>query len=157
MVQPTHQDTMIAHWEHQKSYTKDYLETMPEDDYSFRATPEMRTFAQQYLHIAGINYLLLSLATGVENPYPGDTLEHTPSVQTKKAVMEITIKSYDAVIGQLKKMTAQQLEETVMLFGEETTKAEVIFKAYENQMHHRGQTVVYMRLKGIKPPVEKLH
>lgn len=31
-----------------------------------------------------------------------------------------------------------------------------IGKAFEHQTHHRGQTTVYLRLKGITPPAEKL-
>jgi uncharacterized damage-inducible protein DinB len=31
-----------------------------------------------------------------------------------------------------------------------------ITKAFEHQTHHRGQTTVYIRLAGAKPPQEKL-
>ena len=146
---------MITRWELAKPYTKDYLDAMPEEFYSFRATPEMRTYAQQYLHIAGITYRLLSIATGTPNPYPGDTLEHMPEMQSKKAVIDVTMKSYDAMIEELKKMSDEQLQEKLTVFGNEMTKDDVLFKAYENQAHHRGQTTVYLRLKGIKPPAEK--
>jgi uncharacterized damage-inducible protein DinB len=29
-------------------------------------------------------------------------------------------------------------------------------KGFEHQTHHRGQTTIYLRLKGVKPPQEKL-
>nr|WP_324497299.1 DinB family protein [Haliscomenobacter sp.] len=31
-----------------------------------------------------------------------------------------------------------------------------MLKAFEYQTHHRGQTTIYIRLLGIKPPNEKL-
>lgn len=152
---PTPVNPMIARWEHAKPYTKDYMDSMPAEFYNFRATPEMRTYAQQYLHIAEINYRILSAATGMTNPYPGDTLEHMPEMQTKKAAMEATLKSYDVMLEALKKMSPDELNEKIMFFNNEITKDDLLFKAYENQAHHRGQTTVYLRLKGIKPPAEK--
>jgi len=53
-------------------------------------------------------------------------------------------------------MTAAQLQETVKVAGKDITKGLAFSKAFEHQTHHRGQTTVYLRLKGIKPPKEKL-
>ena len=55
---------MIADWQRAKTYTKAYLDAMPEDGYSFKPTPEMRTFAGQMLHLADGNYGIVGTATG---------------------------------------------------------------------------------------------
>ena len=43
---------LVKDWERAKAYTADYLNTMPADKYSFRATDSIRSFAQQMLHLA---------------------------------------------------------------------------------------------------------
>jgi uncharacterized damage-inducible protein DinB len=32
----------------------------------------------------------------------------------------------------------------------------MMLKTFEHQTHHRGQTTIYIRLLGIRPPQEKL-
>ena len=36
------------------------------------------------------------------------------------------------------------------------TRIAWILKAYEHQAHHRGQTTIYIRALGLKPPNERL-
>ena len=65
--------------------------------------------------------------------------------------------SYDFVIESVKKMKPAQLGEQVKIFGRfDMTKETALAKAFEHQTHHRGQTTVYLRLAGAKPPQEKL-
>ncbi|MBS1504563.1 MAG: damage-inducible protein DinB, partial [Bacteroidetes bacterium] len=40
--------------------------------------------------------------------------------------------------------------------GKELPRWVLIGKAFEHQTHTRGQTVAYLRLKGVKPPPEML-
>ena len=40
--------------------------------------------------------------------------------------------------------------------GVEMTKGQALAKLFEHQTHHRGQTTIYIRLAGVKPPNEKL-
>jgi uncharacterized damage-inducible protein DinB len=43
------------------------------------------------------------------------------------------------------------------MFGKwDTTVEDGLAKAFEHQTHHRGQCTIYLRLKGIAPPREKL-
>lgn len=49
------------------------------------------------------------------------------------------------------------MNETVKLFGHfEMSRTAALYKGFEHQTHHRGQTTVYIRLAGSKPPQEKL-
>jgi uncharacterized damage-inducible protein DinB len=49
------------------------------------------------------------------------------------------------------------MTETIKMFNRfEMTRDEAFQKAFEHQTHHRGQTTVYLRLKGVTPPNEKL-
>lgn len=148
-------DQMIADWQRAKSYTKAYLDAMPEDGYAFKPTPEMRSFSAQMLHLADGNYGLVVAATGKANPLGKVSVEKTVA-QTKEATTKATMDSYDFVIATIQGMTPEQLEEKTKVAGKELTKAAGITKAFEHQTHHRGQTVAYLRLKGVTPPGEML-
>ncbi|WP_448634850.1 DinB family protein [Pedobacter panaciterrae] len=69
----------------------------------------------------------------------------------------LVLASYDFVIDNIKKMTDAQLDAPIKLFGKfDMTKRLALAKVFEHQAHHRGQTTVYLRLAGVKPPQEKL-
>lgn len=61
-------DEMVKDWERAKAYTKEYLDAMPESGYAFKPTPEMRSFAEQVLHLTDANYGFVATATGVTPP-----------------------------------------------------------------------------------------
>jgi uncharacterized damage-inducible protein DinB len=146
---------MVEEWQRAKAYTKEYLDAMPEDGYSFKPTAEMRTFAAQMLHLTDGNYGLVGAASGKPNPLGKVSAEKTIQ-QTKAATTKAVMDSYDFVISAIQSMTPAQLQETVKFAGKDLPKAVIIDKGFEHQTHHRGQTTVYLRLKGVTPPQEKL-
>ncbi|MBS1532486.1 MAG: DinB family protein [Bacteroidetes bacterium] len=155
------QKEMIAEWQRAKYYTKSYLDAMPEDGYAFKPTPEIRSFAQQMLHLADANYLFASSASGKPNSLGIDLPHHDvlqkTSAETKDAVTKAVMDSYDFAISTLQSMTPDQLQESIK-FGSKTTitRSGLYGKGFEHQTHHRGQTTIYLRLKGVTPPNERL-
>jgi len=152
----TSANEIVKEWERAKAYTKEYLDAMPESGYSLKPTAEMRSFAEQMLHLTDANYSFISAATGSKSPVGNGESEKTID-KSKANVTKLVLAGYDFVIENIKKMSAAQLSENVKLFGNfEMTKAMATAKAFEHQTHHRGQTTVYIRLAGVKPPQEKL-
>src|SRR5579864_3050676 len=94
----------VKDWERAKSYTLDYLNTMPADKYSFKAVDSIRSFAQQMLHLASGNAGLITAATGekIDN-FPGRGLERSPTAQTKDSVVYYVTRSYDFAIESIQK------------------------------------------------------
>lgn len=149
-------DEIIKEWERAKTYTKEYLDVMPDDKFSIKPTPEMRSFAEQMLHLADANYGLIAAATGEKSPVGFGDLEKGTD-KSKAGVTKQVMDSYDFVIKAIDKMTAAQLDEKIKMFDKfEVTKEAALAKGFEHQTHHRGQTTVYLRLAGVKPPQEKL-
>jgi len=149
--------TFVADWMRAKDYTKEYLDAMPEDGVGFKPTPDIRSFAEQMLHLANANFAFASAATGATNPKEGKNLEKMDEYKTKAALTKIVMESYDFVINSVKGMDVKKLDEQVKLFGRfEVTRAVALNKGFEHQTHHRAQTTIYLRLKGVKPPQEKL-
>lgn len=147
---------LTADWQRAKEYTKEYLDVMPEDGVNFKPTPEIRSFAEQMLHLTAANYNFGALASGKANPMQGKKLEEMSELKTKAALMKAVMDSYDFVIDAVKGMTDAQLAENVKMGQREMTKELVLAKAFEHQTHHRGQCTIYIRMKGVKPPNEKL-
>jgi uncharacterized damage-inducible protein DinB len=149
-------DEMVKNWERAKAYTKEYLDAMPETGFALKPTPEMRSFAEQMLHLTDANYAFTAAATGAKSPVGLGESEKTAD-KSKANVTTLVMAGYDFVISNIKKMTPEQLKETTKVFGRfDMTKGAAIDKCFEHQTHHRGQTTVYIRLAGAKPPQEKL-
>lgn len=148
-------DEIVKEWERAKAYTKEYLDAMPESGYALKPTPEMRSFADQMLHLTDGDYGFIAAATGATPTVK--ELEKTTTDKSKANVTKIVMDGYDFVINNLKKMNASSLSETTKVFGRfEMTRKTAIDKAFEHQTHHRGQTTVYIRLAKGTPPQEKL-
>lgn len=147
---------MIADWERAKSYTLDFVNASTDEVIGFKPTPEMRTFGQQMLHLAEGNYNMAAAISGKPSPVSFGQLEKSDQYKTKEAVKKAVTESYDFMISALKGMDDNKLTEMIKLFNFDVSRGGTANKAFEHQTHHRGQTVVYLRLKGIKPPDERL-
>jgi uncharacterized damage-inducible protein DinB len=146
----------INDWERARAYTIDYLNTMPADKYSFKATDSTRSFAQQMLHLAQSNVNIIAYAAGATNIIGDRILEDSKTAQTKDSVMYYVVASYDLAINGLKKMNMASLTEKIKFYMWEETRFALLLKGFEHQSHHRGQTTIYIRLLGLHPPQERL-
>jgi len=147
---------LIKDWQRSKAYTFAYLNTMPADKYTFKAVDSIRSFAQQMLHLAQGTFFLMSQGTGVQSPVMGMINEQSMTAQTKDSVMYYVGASYDYAIDAVTKMDASKLSEEVKGRMGSIARWVWIEKAIEHQAHHRGQTTIYIRLLGIRPPNEQL-
>lgn len=149
-------EEIAKEWERAKAYTKEYLDAMPESGYALKPTPEMRSFAEQMLHLTDANYGFAAAASGENSPVGFGESEKTAD-KSKANVTKLVMAGYDFVINSVKKMTPTQLAEKTKLFNQfDMTKEMVLTKLFEHQTHHRGQTTVYLRLAKVTPPGEKL-
>jgi uncharacterized damage-inducible protein DinB len=146
----------IKDWERAKAYTIDYLNAMPADKYSFKATDSIRSFAQQMLHLAQSNVNIIAFVAGEPNIIGSRILEDSKTAQTRDSVMYYVVTSYDLTIDGLRKMNMASLKERVKFYDWEETRYALLLKAFEHQTHHRGQTTIYIRLVGLHPPQERL-
>ena len=147
------QPQLVVEWQRAKTYTKEYLDAMPAGGYSFKPTPEIRSFAQQMLHLANG---FASYASGKTTPVADTALEQTVQ-PTKEATTKAVMESYDYMISTLQGMTPDQMNEMIKRRnGTEISRANLFGKGFEHQTHHRGQTTIYLRLKGVTPPPEML-
>ena len=147
---------LVMEWQRAKAYTQEYLEAMPKDKYEFKAHDSMRSFAQQMLHLAQDIVIMVSIGTNKERIWQGQIIEQRPSAQTADSVLYFLTTGYDYGINAIQNFDASKFEEKVKNRTLDETRFAWLLKAFEHQTHHRGQTTIYIRLLGLKPPPEKL-
>lgn len=147
---------MIADWERAKAYTKEYLDAMPEDGMNFKPTPDIRSFSEQMLHMSQGTIGLIVSGTGATPIFQGKSLEKMDELKTKSALTQVVMQTYDFAIESIRNLDASKLSNVVKRGKYEVTQYGWLLKAFEHQTHHRAQATIYLRLKGITPPNEKL-
>lgn len=124
-------------------------EKMPEEDYAFKPTPDIRSFGQLVGHVADASYAFCSGAAGEKSPATG-SVEKT---KTTKADLVAALKEAfgycDKVYGA---MTDASGAELVKFFGQQSPKLGVLSFNSMHDYEHYGNMVTYMRLKNIVPP-----
>jgi uncharacterized damage-inducible protein DinB len=136
---------LTDHWKTSKKYVIALAEQMPAADYSFKPNPEEMSFGQQMAHIAGANAFFFAALTGQKDPIP------KPTEFDKANVLKLLNTSYDFVIASLDKLDHERMHQTLDSPAGKMTGMELYMLAIDHTAHHRGQCIVYLRMKGIKP------
>lgn len=124
---------------------------MPEENYSFKPTPEVRSFGQIVGHVADAQYMFCSLASGQPNPAKG--IEKT---KTTKADLVAALKDAVAYCNQAYDgMTDAKGSETVKFMNYDLAKLTVLSLNTAHADEHYGNIVTYLRIKGIVPPTSE--
>ena len=127
-------------------------EKMPEENYSFKPTPEVRSFGQLVGHVADANYMFCSVALG--EPNPAKNIEKT---KTSKADLVAAMKDAVAYCNKaFDGMTDAKGSQIVQIFGSmKAAKLTVLSLNTAHTDEHYGNMVTYMRLKGLVPPTSE--
>jgi len=124
-------------------------EKVPEDLYSFRATPEVRSMAELYGHVADAMFSMCSAASGTKPPRTG--IEK--AVTAKPALIAALTEAIRHCNGVYDVMTDQKgSTETVPFYFGPTPRLSVLYFVVTHTYEHYGNLVTYMRLKNIVPP-----
>ena len=70
-------DSIRSQWNGVKRNIKESAEQMPEANYSFKPTPEVRSFGEILAHVAGASYLFCAAAKGEKSPFGEEDFEKT--------------------------------------------------------------------------------
>ncbi len=137
-----------------KNYVTKAAAKMPEENYGFKPTPDVRTFGQLVGHIADANYGFCASAAGEKPPAGGfDGSNSFEKTKTSKADLEKALAASfeycDKVHAGMTDATGAQM---VKLFGNELPRLSVLEFNTHHDFEHYGNIVTYMRLKGLVPP-----
>jgi uncharacterized damage-inducible protein DinB len=124
---------------------------MPEENYSFRPTPEVRSFGQLVGHVADAQYMFCSLASGEPNPAKG--IEKT---KTSKSDLVAALKDAVAYCNKtFDGMTDAKGSEMVKFMNYNLARLTVLSLNTAHADEHYGNMVTYLRIKGIVPPTSE--
>ena len=151
------QNNFIKEYLERLKKSKEYLilvaETMPEDKYDFKATPESMSFAENLMHIGwAMDWHSESLMGEREARDWNTDIELKVDKKSKKEMITTIDKTFDKTIEFISNFDINRLEERLDYFGADRTKRQVLLLLADHITHHRGQMLVYMRLNGLKPP-----
>jgi uncharacterized damage-inducible protein DinB len=145
-----HVKAFTIQFEAAKNYVTKSAEKVSEDLYSFKPTPEVRSFGAILAHIADGNYLFCSKVKGEESPSAMMAVEKGKT--TKADIQKALAESYAYCDAAIAGVPAAQLADKADFFGMEQTKLSMIGFASVHSFEHYGNLVTYMRLKNIVPP-----
>ncbi len=123
-------------------------EKMPEENYSFKPTPDVRTFGQLVGHVADAQYHFCATVSGAKGP--DGSIEKTKTskadlVQALKDSVAFCNAAYDG-------LSDADAVAPMKFMGFQATKLLALSVNTAHDDEHYGNMVTYMRLKGIVPP-----
>ena len=141
-------------------------ERIPEADYAFKPTPDVRSVGELLLHVAGVQYFGCSFVAGTKAATPalisknakmdsGPVAERPTKAQIIEAVRE-SFRFCQETLGQVTVETANRIVKVPFLspllgFSEAPAHALEVYNLTHTWEHY-GNLVTYMRLKGRVPP-----
>jgi uncharacterized damage-inducible protein DinB len=142
---------VLKDWTGLKDTMVKIASAMPEDKYGYKATPAERDFAQQVLHIAQVNVMLLPLVGGKA---AAPTIDRNAA--KKAEVIKAMADSFDYGTALINEQTDQSMLETVQArFLGPSTRARVFNFLVGHTWDIYGQMAVYLRLNGVVPPASQ--
>ena len=141
-------------WKHVSKQLIDLAKATPEDKFSWRPAPGVRSTSEVYMHIALANFYLLSV-TGPK--MPADLKEEMEkSVTAKAEVINWLQRSLDAVKQAHASMTPKDLARKVRIEDRDATVDGMYLRIIVHANEHMGQLVAYARMTGVTPPWSKM-
>ena len=128
-------------------------EKMPEENYSFKPSPDVRTFGQLVGHLSDAQYFFCSSVAGEKNP-----TQNAEKSKTTKADLIAALKDANTYCGKVYgDMTDAKGGEMMKLMNYDMAKLAVLAANFAHDYEHYGNMATYMRIKGIVPPSSEKH
>jgi uncharacterized damage-inducible protein DinB len=135
-------------WKSATEYTQKVMSTMPQKHYGFRAVKEEMSFEEQLIHMANnMNWLGYKFLENKSLPPEIDV-----KGKSRKEIVEIVNVALENIQRITDNFDPIQLDEIVDFPAGKLTKRQIFTLLNDHHTHHRAQLLVYLRLKGEKPP-----
>ena len=126
-------------------------EAIPAEKYTWRPAPDVRSFAEVFLHVSAANYNLYKLV-GTPTPAGVDTKTLEQSTVDKAKVIATLKASYAHAEAAIRSMPDADLEKTLNWNGGKITERGVLLYIVQHIAQHLGQQIAYARSIGVVPP-----
>ena len=152
-------ETIIGLWKDAREGLIHEVENIPEDQFSFRATPDTRSIAELLQHIIQAQKILVGETCRPDTNLMRQSMvahaqEYAPGVHQvtdKNGLIELLRSSMEEAQACLAE-SADKLDATMTaLNGQPTSKSAFLTFCMSHEMYHRGQLTVFERLLKIEP------
>jgi uncharacterized damage-inducible protein DinB len=139
---------LLEHWQGHRRLTRRVIEAFPEDQLFSFSIGSMRPFGAMALEMIGIAE---PMVRGIVTGNWDQTINRDP--RPKKDILRLWDESTDKINALWPQIPADRFQETMTAFGQYPGRVyDLLFYAFDNEIHHRGQGYVYLRALGIDPP-----
>ncbi len=155
----SHADEILEWWNQVGNKLIAMAKDFPEDRYDFKVQKDERTFAENLLHVAAVDFDLASRVSGTQLGPDFGKDGHNPqrtAYRTKADVVKLLEQAVAEGARVIREQGDAGLEQT-QSFGWETGR-HVVHRSYiwitgiEHSTEHFGQLVVYYRANNLVPP-----
>jgi uncharacterized damage-inducible protein DinB len=124
---------------------------IPAEKLNWRPSPDSRSFAEVFLHVAGERYQILAMM-GATPPsdFNGKTFEK--STTDKAQIIEQLNKSWQWAQKAMEGMTNADFAKLLPKLGPQANAGDVVYILVADAHEHLGQVIAYSRVNGIVPP-----
>jgi uncharacterized damage-inducible protein DinB len=141
--------TVRARWNAIKRNVAGSAQAMPEAGFSFKPTPEVRTFGQLLGHLTNEHYIFCSQVKGEKNPHEAVDFEKKTTKAEFVKDMNDSIAYCDAAYAALK--DDPKSIAPIAPPRRDTAFSSLLLNVTHDSEHY-GNLVTYLRMKGIVPP-----
>jgi len=126
-------------------------QAIPAEKYTWRPAPDVRSFAEVFLHVSAANYNLYKL---VGTPPPaGIDIKGLEKSTTDKAKVIATLQdSFGHARKAITAMSDADLDKSLDWFGGKNTQRGILLFVVRHAAEHLGQSIAYARFVGVVPP-----
>ena len=141
--------TARALWTQLSGFVTQSAEDVPESKYSYKPTPDVRSFGELIAHVAGSQYMFCATAMG-DSGRAEDDIEKQKL--TKKADLVAAMKASNDYCAKAYAQTDDAAAAKISLFGQERTRLYALMINATHDAEHYGNVITYMRLNRMVPP-----
>ena len=141
--------TLKSMWDGLKLNLVQSADKMPEADFGFQPTKEVRTFGQMIAHVANSSFSYCARGKGEDNPNKEDFEKTKISKADLVKALNDAVAYCDGVYGGMTDAAAMEL---VKAGQNLVPKARYLITNISHDNEHYGNLVTYLRLKGLVPP-----
>jgi uncharacterized damage-inducible protein DinB len=129
----------------------DLAGAIPQDKYSWRPAPGVRSIAELFLHVSAAGYNIPHML-GTPLPAGFDPKTFEKSTSDKAKIVEALNKSFTSAIAMVQGMTNADFAKLEPKLGPQANDGDVIYILVTHAHEHLGQAIAYARSNGITPP-----
>jgi len=151
---PSPSEATLRAWNEAYAGLIEMAEDFPEEKYDYKPTPEVRSFAEQLLHVAGSPYFFISVCKGERR---GEQDFSREKYKTKAEVVAALRQAAEAGAAFIREQGDAGLDKPAKLpWEKESSSALWVWSVGARHAgEHYGQLVVYYRLNGLVPPASR--